>query len=108
MTVIERPGHERLDDSRQPSSGSPWPAGMGPGADLSELDEPSRSPCGRFHSPKLGEEMTDEKKDFDVQELDDELDDVSGGSCAGCNSCSGCAGTGCAGCGTPPPLEQQA
>ena len=41
----------------------------------------------------------DTKKEFEVEELDDQLEDVSGGSCSGCNSCKGCSGTGCAGCG---------
>jgi hypothetical protein len=50
--------------------------------------------------------MTDETKksdkEFEVEELDDKLEDVSGGSCIGCNSCKGCSGKGCAGCGIQP------
>ncbi|HEY2295251.1 MAG TPA: hypothetical protein VGM86_31495 [Thermoanaerobaculia bacterium] len=51
--------------------------------------------------------MADEKKEFEVEELDDKLEDVSGGSCIGCNSCKGCSGKGCAGCGAAD-LEQTA
>ena len=47
--------------------------------------------------PKSEKETT--KAEFEVKELDDELDDVAGGSCGGCDSCSGCSGTGCTGCG---------
>ena len=45
-----------------------------------------------------------DKSRFDVEELDDQLEDVSGGmaSCGGCDSCSGCSGTGCGGCGAAP------
>lgn len=41
------------------------------------------------------------KEKFDVEELDDQLEDVAGGqmSCSSCDSCSGCGGGGCAGCG---------
>lgn len=43
--------------------------------------------------------MADEKKkEFDVEELEGELDDVAGGSCGGCMGGSGCANGGCAGC----------
>lgn len=49
--------------------------------------------------------MADEKKDFEVEELEDELEDVAGGNCGGCNNCSGCTHSGCATCG---PIEQQA
>ncbi|MEA2562610.1 MAG: hypothetical protein QOH06_4114 [Acidobacteriota bacterium] len=47
------------------------------------------------------------KEEFEVEELDDQLEDVGGGSCTGCNSCTGCSGTGCAGCGVvKEPLNQ--
>lgn len=45
--------------------------------------------------------MSEEQKKkggFEVEELDDELEDVAGGSCKGCDSCSGCTCTGCADC----------
>ena len=40
-----------------------------------------------------------EKEKFEVEELDSQLEDVSGGSCNGCDSCAGGPGKGCAGCG---------
>lgn len=50
---------------------------------------------------------TEKKKDFQVEELDSELEDVAGGSCDGCDSCAGGHGSGCEGCGdTPAPVNQ--
>ena len=49
---------------------------------------------------KKDEESTGKKKEeFEVEELDSQLEDVAGGSCGQCDSCSGCSGTGCGGCG---------
>ena len=50
--------------------------------------------------PKDQNTGKDKKDKFDVEEIDKELEDVSGGSCNGCDSCSGGPGTGCKGCGT--------
>jgi hypothetical protein len=52
--------------------------------------------------PDNPKEKGTEKDKFDVEQLGDQLEDVSGGSCSACNSCSGCSGTGCAGCGAVP------
>ncbi|MEA2562611.1 MAG: hypothetical protein QOH06_4115 [Acidobacteriota bacterium] len=53
----------------------------------------------------MADKTKDDSNKFEVEELDDQLEDVGGGaeaSCSGCNSCSGCSGTGCAGCGAQP------
>lgn len=48
----------------------------------------------------MADQKKDEsKKEFEVEELDSQLEDVAGGSCDGCDSCSGGPGSGCAGCG---------
>ncbi len=49
--------------------------------------------------------MTDDKKktnkqdEFQVEELESELEDVAGGNCGGCSNCSGCSNSGCSTCG---------
>ena len=56
--------------------------------------------------PDNPKDTSKDKNKLDVEELDDQLEHASGGSCGSCDSCSGCSGTGCGGCGAPPVLNQ--
>ena len=49
--------------------------------------------------PDNPKDTSKDKNKLDVEELDDQLEHASGGSCGSCDSCSGCSGTGCGGCG---------